>query len=349
MFMERYMEKRHHKVSVIIPAHNAVKTIKRCVDSILAQTYSYFEVIIVDNGSTDRIDDIISTYDDSRVKYYKTDRLGVSNARNMGIKKSSGEYVSFCDSDDEYDPRFLETMVNGSLIDNVNIVKCAVNKTHDKNDIMTESLHELAGRIMDPKKPEDNEILRNLFFRANTNQVQCTTPSLLIKKSVLVKNDVIFDKDVCMMEDVLFYADLINSNERIKFIKEPLYFYYQNPDSATHAKHNYKKIIDGAVLSCSKLHEKLGDDSDIDMKYLKIIFHYMYCEYFANGNIYLPDALSEIAQKARMNKDSYLWLVTAIIIENKQLLLLKPLFHLRNIKSKLKGRKDNKTIKGMAW
>lgn len=330
------MSGREYKVSIIVPAHNAAGTINRCIDGILGQTYNNFEIIVVDNDSSDNLDKIIDAYNDDRIKYIKTRKKGVSNARNIGIRKSSGEFVSFCDADDKYAPEFLEKMVSNCLANDVHIAKCAVCKVFSKSEIVTEGLHELSGQIIDPKIPENSELLRNLFFRSNKTQIQCTTPSLLIKKNILSRNRVVFDSDVCMMEDVLFYADLFNLNERISFIDEPLYLYYQNPNSATHSEHNYIAIISGAIMSCSKLHEKNGEDPKTDMKYLQVIFHYMYCDYFVNGNIYVSDHLSKIARNAKMSKDRCLWVIIARIIEKKQIVLLKVLFHFRYEKTKFK-------------
>lgn len=333
------MEDKEHKVSVIIPAHNAAGTIRRCLDSILSQSYECFEVIIVDNGSKDNLADIVNSYSNKRIRYFKTNRLGVSNARNMGIRKSSGEYVSFCDADDEYDYDFLKEMVNCSIINNVNIVKCAVKEVYNNREIAVEELHQLSERAMCFEHATDKEILRNIFFRADKNYVRCLTSSLLIKRKILVDNNIIFDDSVCMMEDVLFYADLFNLDEKIAFIEKPLFYYHQNPDSATHSKNNYKRIIDGAILSCSKLHERLGEDKGVDKKYLRVIFHYVYSEYFASGEIYLPDSLAKIAQRASEEKDSYLWHMIANIVKTKDKKALLMIFYLRKTKNVLNGRK----------
>ncbi len=90
------------KISIIIPVYNTGKYLKKCLDSLICQTYSNIEIICVDDGSSDDSLDIISEYEksDSRVYLYKQDHFGTSVARNLGIDKSTGEYVSFIDSDD---------------------------------------------------------------------------------------------------------------------------------------------------------------------------------------------------------------------------------------------------------
>lgn len=93
-----------------MPNYNRVDVIQRAIKSVLGQTYNDLELIIVDDCSTDNSFDIISSIEDERVKVYKLERnSGAATARNFGIKKSSGEFISFLDSDDYFEPEFLET------------------------------------------------------------------------------------------------------------------------------------------------------------------------------------------------------------------------------------------------
>lgn len=92
---------RNEKVSVIIPTYNRANTIKRAIDSVLQQTYSNLEIIVVDDGSTDDTSRIVNGYEDTRVRYLMTKkRYGANHARNIGINNADGEYIAFQDSDD---------------------------------------------------------------------------------------------------------------------------------------------------------------------------------------------------------------------------------------------------------
>lgn len=103
--------------SIIIPNYNRGKVIKRAINSVLNQTFSDFELIIVDDCSTDNSLDVISSVEDKRLKFYKLEKnSGAATARNFGIKKSSGEFISFLDSDDFFEPEFLE--ISGKIISN---------------------------------------------------------------------------------------------------------------------------------------------------------------------------------------------------------------------------------------
>ena len=98
--------------SVIIPAYNAAQYIKHSINSILNQTFSDFEILIVDDGSTDNTKEIIQTIEDKRVQYIHQRNGGVSSARNTGIRNANGEYICFLDSDDLWKPDHLEVISN---------------------------------------------------------------------------------------------------------------------------------------------------------------------------------------------------------------------------------------------
>ena len=94
--------------SVIIPTYNRANMIGKAIDSVLAQTYTNWELIIVDDGSTDNTKDVVQSYNDSRIKYFYQENKGRSVARNYGIELSKGDYISFLDDDDYYLENFLE-------------------------------------------------------------------------------------------------------------------------------------------------------------------------------------------------------------------------------------------------
>ena len=96
-------------VSVIVPIYNSEKYLKRCVDSILSQTFSDFELLLVDDGSTDGSGSICDEYSvkDSRVRVFHKENGGVSSARNLGLDNARGEWITFVDSDDYLEESFL--------------------------------------------------------------------------------------------------------------------------------------------------------------------------------------------------------------------------------------------------
>lgn len=103
------------KVSVIIPTFNRAHTLKRAIDSVLAQTFDNFELIIVDDGSTDDTKVLIDSYNDKRMSYYYINNSGVSAARNFGIEEANGDWIALLDSDDEWLPHKLEQQLSFAI------------------------------------------------------------------------------------------------------------------------------------------------------------------------------------------------------------------------------------------
>jgi hypothetical protein len=111
MTVERESNATGSTVSVVIPAYNAASTVRSCIDSVLRQTTSCLEVIVVDDGSRDQTAEVVRAIEDPRIRLVSQPNRGVSAARNAGIAAARGEYVSFLDSDDLWMPRYLETTV----------------------------------------------------------------------------------------------------------------------------------------------------------------------------------------------------------------------------------------------
>ena len=116
------------KISVIVPVYNVEKYLPKCLDSLVNQTLKDIEIIIINDGSPDNSEEIINDYmkKHSNIKYYKKENGGQGSARNLGIKKSKGEYITFVDSDDYIDVNMLEYMyINGN---NADVVVCDLSK-----------------------------------------------------------------------------------------------------------------------------------------------------------------------------------------------------------------------------
>ncbi len=99
-------------VSVIIPTYNRSNLVKEAVESVLQQTYTDFEVLVVDDGSTDDTRSVVKQIQDSRIKYYYKDNGGQSSARNLGLIKAKGKYIAYLDEDDLWPTEYLETVIN---------------------------------------------------------------------------------------------------------------------------------------------------------------------------------------------------------------------------------------------
>ncbi|RKD27580.1 Glycosyl transferase family 2 [Caminicella sporogenes DSM 14501] len=128
------------KVSVIIPTYNYEKFIHNAIDSILNQTFKDYEIIIVDDGSTDNTAEIIKKYNNEKISYFYKENRGPAAARNLGIKKAKGDYICFLDADDAFMPEKLEIQVD-ILDKNKNIGLVYTNFLYVKNNLSSTYYH----------------------------------------------------------------------------------------------------------------------------------------------------------------------------------------------------------------
>lgn len=113
-------------ISIVIPVYNEERYLSRCLNLLLSQTFSSFELIIVNDGSTDKTGEILSEYRlrDPRIFVINSDHKGAGEARNIGLANAKGEFICILDSDDEYDPRMLMTLYTQAAADNLDIMVC---------------------------------------------------------------------------------------------------------------------------------------------------------------------------------------------------------------------------------
>lgn len=121
------------KISVIVPVYNVENYLEECIDSILGQTYKNLEIILVDDGSTDNCGQICDDYvkKDNRIKVIHKENGGLSDARNVGIKNSKGKYITFIDSDDCVNKKYIEVLYNQIITTNSDISICSYKKFSD--------------------------------------------------------------------------------------------------------------------------------------------------------------------------------------------------------------------------
>ena len=160
------------KFSIIIPNYNKEKYIKECLDSIFNQTYKNYEVLFIDDHSSDNSLEMVKDYD---VKLFHTDRLNAGGARNLGIKNSTGDYIIFLDSDDYLtDNTVLERLNN--IINNEDIILLSFTKFKDnKYNIFIEPKEDLSYKIENtkrlgcPTKCFKKELIQNYEYHFNIN------------------------------------------------------------------------------------------------------------------------------------------------------------------------------------
>lgn len=215
------------KVSVIVPVYNVEKYIHRCIDSILSQTFTDWELILVDDGSPDSSGAICDEYAarDARIRVIHKENGGVSSARNVGIKQAAGEWITFVDSDDYLDEDSLLSMVELTKHYDADLFCFGIRMTTTDKPMQRKQQHDTLYTV-----DSSNLIKKILLY--NTN---CGPCSKMFRTKRL--QNFRFDESLKIGEDLLFNLHYL-SNLHSPIICSDLcvYNYYTNPSSAMHSK-----------------------------------------------------------------------------------------------------------------
>lgn len=220
-------------ISVIVPVYNSEKYLKRCIDSILNQTYKAIELILVDDGSPDNCGKICDEYakKDKRVRVIHKTNAGVSAARNSGLEIASGNYATFVDSDDYIEPEMYSNMMEKVHQYNCDVVMCdCIKDFTDHSEIYT---HDIRAGFYD-KEQLVNEYYPHLLMMENV-EYPATISNCLILFNRNKLGNLRYVVGVRYSEDLFFGAQLVYNTDSFYYMKEQAYYhYYMNPTSATH-------------------------------------------------------------------------------------------------------------------
>lgn len=225
------------KLSVIVPVYKAEKYLERCVDSILAQTFMDFEVLLIDDGSPDGSGDICDEYafKDTRVRVFHKENGGVSSARNLGLDNIRGDYLTFIDADDWID---VDCFKNGiSIVD------------RDDLDILQYSykmIREQDGSVICVRYYDCTPMGWKEFVQAD-HYIVCVWGNY-IRSSIVKTHHLRFNETLHLAEDQLFIMKAMSLSSRIAQTKEIYYNYFQNSASATHNSHEEDMVKSSKAL-----------------------------------------------------------------------------------------------------
>lgn len=284
------------KISVIVPVYNAEKYLKRCIDSIINQTFQELEIILVDDGSTDLSGKICDNYKDkdSRIKVIHQKNGGASIARNEGLKVATGDYVSFIDSDDYIDLSLYEKFINN----------------YDSADIFVFNYYTV--KKLNQELGIVNQVDKNFYHElTKNNSIRGFVWNKIYKRNLLKKIN--FNTDITFCEDLLFNYSIINNKEdiKMKYFNEPLYYYVMINNNYSKYDKNTSRLF--ALKNISKILES-------HKKYIDI--YNDVCFIFAK-ELYAHEQLNNVnnAEKAILDdylKDSFknknFWTITKLKI-----------------------------------
>lgn len=222
---------KNNLVSVIVPIYNVEEYLPECIESLISQTYDNLEIILVDDGSSDNCGKICDTYaqKDNRIKVIHKENGGFSDARNAGINIASGEFISFVDSDDFVDAKYIEHLMTAlNLFDadisigNLIIYDSKINK---KNVNLNDNI------ILEKEQLIPTSFDEQLFWILSHGR--------LYKKKVM--ENIMFNSKMKMSEDVEFFYNVLLNTKKIVVTPTNDYFYRIRENSATKCNFNLNK------------------------------------------------------------------------------------------------------------
>lgn len=229
-------------ISIIVPIYNTEKYLHQCLDSIINQTYTNFEVLLVNDGSTDSSGMICQEYveNDSRFRYFEKDNGGVASARNLGLERSGGAYITFIDSDDWVEPNYLDVLYT-ALKENDTDVAISTYKRFAQDGVF----------YLRSYSREDDEFL-NIGTRSRDSFLEIlprlgeldhsfySISSKLIKREII--GNLLFDEQISYAEDLNFFFHLYLGVESVVYVRDYTYI-YRTHDASTSQNINELKVL----------------------------------------------------------------------------------------------------------
>ncbi len=213
------------KISIIVPVFNAISYLNSCLESIRVQTFQDFEVLLVDDGSTDGTIQIIEKFraEDYRFRAYHQEHRGVSSARNLGLRYAAGEYLCFVDADDQIAPTYIADLYQA--IGEADSSMCGFKKR--------DSLSHEDCVVVPSNKIETLEENLSEFYASGPTDWQRYLWNRMFKRTIIQQNNLRFKEDIYYKEDGLFLVQyLCASNGLVRCVDKVLYFYNRNPYGA---------------------------------------------------------------------------------------------------------------------
>lgn len=209
------------EISVVIPVYNAEKQLRRCLDSVLGQTFADIEVVCVDDGSTDSSKDIIAecANADRRLKLIEQKNSGSTATRMRGVGEATGDWLAFCDADDWLERDALQQMREAAEREGADCVCCGIFRD----------------------KPNGRGIARHADLEGPSDTFNCLYSKLFRREHF---DSLAIDASVALGDDLMVTAQALRKARRVAVLDKPLYHYCENPSSITHVEDGRKRVED---------------------------------------------------------------------------------------------------------
>lgn len=268
------------KLSVIVPVYNTSNYLKKCLNSLINQTLDDIEIIVVNDGSTDDSEEIIKKYEseyEDKIIFINKKNGGQGSARNIGLKRATGEYIGFVDSDDFIDKNMYKDMYDVAIKNDSDIVICALNDYYEKNK-------------------EKEEVHLKLREDVSINEaIVNSIPSVvnkIYKRDLIINDELVFNENI-WYEDFPYSIELVVNSNKINYIDKCYYYYFHRVKSTMHNE-NIEKNLD--ILKAFDILVQYLKEKNMYDKYINEVNH------LALREIYIA-TINRIIRTNNSNKD----------------------------------------------
>ncbi|MDR0307801.1 MAG: glycosyltransferase [Chitinispirillales bacterium] len=303
-------------VSVIIPVYNAEKYLARCIDSVLSQSFTDFECILINDGSSDGCPAICNKYakKDSRIKVIHKENSGVSCTRNVGLNVAQGEWITFVDSDDWVDEKYIEIMYNNAVQNDCALSICGISNV-DENE------RELLKSKQFPIMFFDKNFAKKTFL-APKGYFTTVCVCKLVKREYLYRNNIRFDADIKIYEDSLFWFEVIDKVDRIVYDSTSCYNYRKCANTAINSPETIKNFGTSFIAVQKMMQLETNKYILKKIKLFEALLSYrMLSRIFANRNNFAEETYV-IGKKHLLNSLFYYMINGDIKIKSKMMAVL---------------------------
>lgn len=271
-------------VSIVIPVYNAEEFLERSVESVLKQSCDNFELILVNDGSTDRSENILErlAQSDARITVVFQKNSGPAAARNTGVRKAAGDFIFFLDADDFISVDALKTLVNAQAQYHADLVMANFRKLENNGKIIEQGVffwpdgEAFNGRIKELTKDEIGPYVRH-FLNYPSNHLISYCWGRLYKTSIIRDNNIFADESMRLFEDFVFNLDYLKRCNKTVFVNEPLYTYTMHNQyiSASMAVINSESLTHDLEIFKSRGEEFFRGAYNIVSEISHTVIHYL--------------------------------------------------------------------------
>ena len=255
-------------ISVVIPVFNCEKYVGKCLNSVIEQTFQDFEIIIIDDGSTDNTHDLCLRYVDlhsEQIRYFRQENRGPASARNRGIRLSQGKYLSFLDADDYWDENFLEIMLKELESSQSDIVVCYNYRLEFRNNILVKKDIETWIDKIDVSGNLHKQFLKEDLIGG---------PSRILCKKSIMDDIGGYDERLWMGEEWDLWIRFFEIERHASLVRVPLYYYHIRDDGSniTRRVENWQYIYE-TYLIYRKFKKSIHQDPELKEVYSEHLWH----------------------------------------------------------------------------